>query len=361
VSADGSSRAQAPDYVPSLDGLRGLLALFVATYHFSGWTHVFGRGTPASSVVAVLGIYGVEGFFIISGFCFFHLYGVSGVDRAGLRGFHLKRYLRIAPLYYVAFALNVLLAQPVGPMTWQRVLENVTLTFGLFHPNHARVLGGWSIGIEYVFYLAFPVLAWLLRRRGALYLATLALMGLAVAHALTAPEAASMWQRFDRYVELPNHAFLFLWGGVVADVRRHSPARLSSARLALGLAILVLLCAVGQPAFQDHFDVMSGWARARLLAACFVMVLLVALHAPSAGRVQRALGWLGDHSYAVYLLHPFAGLLALWLVPVGRWPLAVFALGMLLTLLFSALSRALVERPAIALGKRLAAPSVSAP
>ena len=70
----------APDYVSSLDGLRGLLALAVAVYHFSGWTHVFGSGTAASSIVAALGIYAVEGFFIISGFCFFHLYGEKGVN-----------------------------------------------------------------------------------------------------------------------------------------------------------------------------------------------------------------------------------------------------------------------------------------
>lgn len=352
--SDTASKAQAPDYVPSLDGLRGLVALFVATYHFSGWTHVFGRGTPASSAVAVLGIYGVEGFFVVSGFCFFHLYGATGIDARGLWGFHVKRYLRIAPLYYVAFALNVLLAQPVGPMTAARVLENLTMTFGLFHPNHARVLGGWSIGIEYVFYLAFPLLAWLLRRRVALHVAVLALMAWAVAHALTTPPAASIWQRFDRYVELPNHAFLFLWGGVIADLRRRVSGRLSTGRLALGLGLLVLLCAAGQPSFQDHFDVMAGWARARLLGACFGMVLLVAFHAPSTGGLQRVLGWLGDHSYSVYLLHPFAGLVALWLIPVERLPHTVFALGLLLTLLLAALSRVLVERPAIAWGKRLA-------
>ncbi len=339
--------------MPSLDGLRGLLALSVAAYHFSGWTHVFGRGTPASSAVAVLGIYGVEGFFIISGFCFFHLYGETGLDARGLRGFHLKRYLRIAPLYYVALVLNVVGAQPVGPLTWTRALENLTLTFGLFHPNHARVLGGWSIGIEYVFYLVFPLLVWLVRRRSVLYAVTLALMALAVVHGISAPVSESIWVRFDRYVEVPNHAFLFLWGGVIADLRRRVSARVSSAGLFFGLTTLVLLCAAGQPPFQDHFDVMAGWPRVGLLVACFVMVLLVALHAPSEGLLQRALGWLGDHSYAVYLLHPLAVSLALWLVPVERSPRGVFALAMGLTLVFAALSRALVERPAIALGKRL--------
>ena len=345
---------RAPDYVPSLDGLRGVLALFVAVYHFSGWTHVFGRGTPASSVVAVLGIYGVEGFFIISGFCFFHIYGVAGIERRALRGFHLKRYLRIAPLYYVAFALNLVLAQPVGPMTWPRVVENLTLSFGLFHPNHSRVLGGWSIGIEYVFYLAFPLLAWLLRRREVLYLGVLVLMSLAVAHAYAAPPTTSIWERFDRYVELPNHAFLFLWGGVVADLRRRVSARLSTRGLIVGLAALGLACAYGQGSFLDHFDIMAGWPRARLLAACFVMSLMVAFHAPGEGAFKRGLGRLGDYSYAIYLLHPFAGLLALSLMSVDHHPVGVFVFGVLTTVVFAALSRVLIEGPAIAWGKRLA-------
>src|SRR5262249_25854745 len=53
--------------VEALDALRGLFALSVAVYHLTVWTGgLDGRARDAS---VVLGVYAVQGFFIISGFC----------------------------------------------------------------------------------------------------------------------------------------------------------------------------------------------------------------------------------------------------------------------------------------------------
>ncbi len=342
-----------PEHVPSLDILRGFLALAVAVYHFQSWTHVFSPALAASNTVAVLGIYAVQGFFIISGFCFFHLYADTRFDPLSLKHFYIKRFMRIAPLFYFALALNVVLAQPVGPMPWQRVLENLTLTFGLFHPNHARVLGGWSVGLEVVFYLAFPLLARLLRARVALYLAALGLMVLAYGHELGDPSGVSPWVRFHAYVQLPNHAFLFLLGGVVADVRRHVKLRIVSSALFAALVLVVVISAQRQTPFYDHFEVMTGMARAQHLTACFVVVLLVALHDFREGHLSRPMRWLGDHSYSVYLIHPFASLAATSLISLKRSPWLAFGVGLMLTIVFSAITRYLVEQPAIRWGKHL--------
>jgi exopolysaccharide production protein ExoZ len=347
--------APAPEraaHVASVDALRGLLALSVAVYHFASWSQLFGKGTAASSSVAVLGIYSVEGFFVISGFCFFHLYGGQRFDARALARFHIKRFARIAPVYYLALALHLLLRQPVGPLGWMRLLENLTLSFGLFHPNHSMVPGGWSIGIEYVFYLVFPWLAFWLRRRSVLYLATGALIGLAYAYAQPLDPTQSMWEAFNRYVELPNHAFLFLLGGVIADLRRHTRARVPTWLLLAALLAIVAGCAHVQVLFQDHFEVMLGAARVRNLLASFLVALIVAFHELGTGPIQRLLRWLGELSYSVYLLHPLASLAVGGTVSVQHAPGLAFALALLLTLGFAALSRALIEEPAIAWGKR---------
>src|SRR6185503_7206901 len=101
--------------------------------------------------------------------------------------------------YYAVLFLNLALGQAVWPrFSWGRIAENVSLSFGLFHPNHAMVLGGWSIGVECVFYLAFPLLLWLCRRSLGLWLALLALSALPFLldeSLRSAPEAA----RFHAY------------------------------------------------------------------------------------------------------------------------------------------------------------------
>ena len=202
--------------IESLDILRGLMALAVAVYHFTIWYPVFQPARFFATTAAKVGHYGVEGFFIISGFCFFHLYWDNPPRGAGLWRFHLKRFLRIAPLFYLAAALNLALGLAVGPQPSARMLaENATLTFGLFHPNHALVLGGWSIGIEYVFYLAFPVLAWAAGRwRPFLALAALATLAASLRYSLELVPAATMAgdAKFHTYVQVANHAFLFFLG-----------------------------------------------------------------------------------------------------------------------------------------------------
>src|SRR5262245_54957170 len=91
--------------VEALDMLRGLMTLAVAVYHMAGWTRAF-AGESARGAVVLLDIYSVQGFFILSGFCFFALYREQRFGLAELKRFHVRRFLRIAPLYYLALALT---------------------------------------------------------------------------------------------------------------------------------------------------------------------------------------------------------------------------------------------------------------
>jgi len=141
--------------------LRGLMALGVAFYHFTIWYPAFQPGRFVAATAAKVGHYGVEGFFIISGFCFFHLYRAESFRGGGLARFHLKRFLRIAPLYYLAAALDVLLGLGAGPPPGARILvENATFTFGLVHPNHAL---GFGLGLALTVLLAAWTHRWVER------------------------------------------------------------------------------------------------------------------------------------------------------------------------------------------------------
>jgi exopolysaccharide production protein ExoZ len=348
---------QRKDRVESLDMLRGLMALAVAFYHFTIWYPVFQPGRFMAYTAAKAGHYGVEGFFIISGFCFFHIYGPDSFRGRGLGDFHIKRFLRIAPLYYLAVALNVLLGLAVGPpATARMLLENATLTFGLFHPNHSLVLGGWSIGIEYVFYLVFPLLAWAAARyRPFLALAAFATVLLSIPYTLYLVPGAAMAgdQKFHTYVQLGNHAFLFFLGGLVAQARARIPWRFTATAFVILAGGLGLVFSRYLRNFYDHFVVMEGPPRYAFAFLCLGMVALFAFREFPASNLKRAGLFLGEISYSVYLIHPFAQeiLLRLPFLP----PVAGFTLGLALTLGLATLTHRWIERPAMDLGKRLTA------
>jgi peptidoglycan/LPS O-acetylase OafA/YrhL len=354
-----------PERLPCVDALRGLMALSVAAYHFSSLSHAFGAGSPMASAIALLGIYSVQGFFIVSGLCFFHSYRGQVFTAREAKRFYIRRFFRIAPLYYAVLFANLALGQAVWPkFSWGRIAENVSLSFGLFHPNHAMVLGGWSIGVECVFYLAFPLLLWICRRSMGLWIALLSLAALPFlleSSLRSAPEAA----RFHAYVRVANHAFLFLLGALCARIVARVRLRIAAIwLLALGAGVLAVGAALLPPVY-DHFALMLGEARVWGVGVCTVLVLLAAL-----GRVTRAdrfapFRMLGDWSYAVYLLHPFAWQLIAALPRAGLSPKLQFCVAIALSLLLAYLVHTLFERPMLAWGRRLsdrvAAPREASP
>jgi peptidoglycan/LPS O-acetylase OafA/YrhL len=357
-------RPDQPERLPCVDALRGLMALCVAAYHFSSLSHAFAGGSRPASLLALGGIYSVQGFFIVSGLCFFHSYRISlargparfdsqtfGAREA--QRFYVRRFFRIAPLYYSVLLLNLCLGQAVWPrFSWGRIAENVSLSFGFFHPNHAMVIGGWSIGIECVFYLAFPLLLWLCRLRGALWIALLALAALPLLlheSLRSAPEAA----RFHAYVRVPNHAFLFLLGAACARVIERMRLRIDGGWL-LGLAGYALLLGVALlPRVWDHFALMIGAPRAWGVAICTLLVLLAACGKITRHDLFAPFRLLGDLSYAVYLLHPFAWQLIAALPQPALDAKARFGLALVLSLLMAYVVHRLLERPLLAWGRRL--------
>ncbi len=346
------SSVKAPARLGLLDPLRGLLAACVAVYHLGVWFAVSESGSGANIAMARLGNYSVSAFFVLSGFLLFRTAPWERLRREGLGRFWLRRFLRLAPLFYLACALNLAFRLGMGPdPTWVRIVENVSLLFGLIQPNLALVTGGWYVGLVALLYVAYPALAWLRARLGLPFLAALAL-GLwlwSLPSTLHGVMAQEPWNRFHAYVLAPNQVFLLAWGGLLGALHARTARRLD-VRWALLLALPLLWVLVKPtPQFFDHLAALTGWGRYRYLLLVTGLVALAAFARDLAAVPgPKTLAWLlaalsslGDWSYGLYLLHPFTQ----HLVAPHLGGLRGFALALGLALLAAALAHRWIEVP----------------
>lgn len=303
------ARPARPTRLGLLDPLRGVLALCVAVYHLGVWFDISQSGGGANIAMARLGNYSVSAFFVLSGFVLFRTTPWRRVRKEGPGRFYLRRFLRLAPVFYLACALNVIFHLGMGPEVSLRfLLENLTLTFGAIHPNHALVTGGWYVGLVALLYVAYPALAWLRERAGLPFLITLAL-GLwawSLPSTLHGVMGQPQWNRFHTYVLAPNQLFLLAWGALLAGLHETTERRLDP-RWALLLALpLVWILVKPTPQFFDHLVALTGWLRYRYLLAVTGLVALAAFTRDGEpGWFGKRLASLGAWSYGLYLLHPF--------------------------------------------------------
>jgi peptidoglycan/LPS O-acetylase OafA/YrhL len=335
-----------------LDPLRGILALCVAVYHLSVWYDLTQSGSGLNMALARLGNYGVSAFFVLSGFLLFRTASWARIQREGIGRFWYRRFLRLAPVFYLACGLNIAFHLGMGPEPSARfILENLTLTFGAIHPNHALVTGGWYVGLVALLYFAYPTLAWLREKGGLWFLGALAL-GLwfwSLPPTLHGVMEQPLWNRFHTYVQAPNQVFLLAWGGLLAGLHATFEGRLApKVALAVALPLLAVLL-LPWPKFFDHLVALTGWSRYGYLLVVTLLVALAAFtrNGQPAG-LGKALSRLGDWSYGLYLLHPFT----MKLVGPHVSGLLGFSLSLGLAILAAALVHRWIEEPAGRLAKR---------
>jgi peptidoglycan/LPS O-acetylase OafA/YrhL len=249
VGSNPTATKSQTDRVFGLDFLRAAAILsvicahgFVVLYpHFGSILGFFGHG----------GFYGVELFFVLSGFLIGQILIRQGpaLGRAGsVAVFYVRRWFRTLPLFFLFLVINVWLE-------YQFREHHVGLSEGLSHGFFLRNLTGfhmtffpesWSLAIEEWFYLLFPAALWLglkisKRFDGVFLSAAFAFFTFStVARMLAANDPAATWSEAQRMVVIYRFDALMM-GMFAAWLSVRFPARWRKHRLLVALAGFALL------------------------------------------------------------------------------------------------------------------------
>jgi len=289
----------------AIDLLRGVAIVFVLFHHlYAGFVRSpILLEHPILLAIPANGFYGVNLFFVLSGFVLFLPIvrrGVAPVGRQELVRFYLRRARRLLPLYYlsvaVAFALAVGWAWPSAAQ-WRTLAGVVTFAFQFenFFPRFHPVL--WSLAVEVSFSILLPFLAalWLRLPRWALLGAIV--VGTTVARCVGLASGPSV----PLVSGLPGRLDDFAAGMAAAWIYEHWPPPSRPWRwIAAGLVLVQVGCVASDAAATMLVLRMTivPW----LLAAGFFAILRGALAAARPAS-WRPLQVIGRMSYSIYLWH----------------------------------------------------------
>lgn len=365
--------------LPGIHALRVIAAVTVYLLHVIVLTAPFVE--PVLQVALRLD-FGVPLFFTVSAFSLMHSTRPYRGTAGWVRKFYVKRYFRIAPLFYVMSVIYVLIYCTVtfGPLfpvepwpEWDAILLNLTFLFGLT-PKHIASLSliGWSVGAEMLFYVMFPLL--LVSLRGIW--SALAFVGAShvigeIARPMLDPLASLRFTATVSTMHILTNLRYFAFGILafhIFDYLRTTRLAAKDMKFVQAAAIhtifatLTAIFVIVQSLYYSQLKAL--WHLEMAVWGGLFTVLCVWLTV----RPLRLLNWapiqyLGERSYSLYLIHfpvllllkPFTAFVYYTLQPyVGPWAVGVAVMATYLpTIALSAITYRLIESPGMNLGKRL--------
>jgi peptidoglycan/LPS O-acetylase OafA/YrhL len=297
----------------------------VVVFHFVGNTLPTNWVERAIVGVTNYGAYGVELFFVLSGFLITGILYDARNKAHYFRNFYIRRLLRIFPLYYGVLAL-VFFVAPLIPLLLGPTLDylvdrqawawlyavNVYIAkdgaWTFSYLNHF-----WSLAIEEHFYLFWPLVVFLLapRPRALIAVSLATALGAMLARLIGSLVGVSWW---TTYVLTPFRLDGLALGALLAVMARQPEGMERLVRalprivgVAGGLVALTFVWTllVSHQGLELVLPVRASLIL--MLLACLLVWALVAPKQSATSRFfrSRSMIFLGTYSYGLYVYHHF--------------------------------------------------------
>jgi peptidoglycan/LPS O-acetylase OafA/YrhL len=271
------------------------------------------------------GSYGVELFFVLSGFLITGILYDARNKPNYFRNFYMRRVLRIFPLYYGVLALVFFVAPLIsvlrGPSldylvdrqawAWLYAVNIYIAIQGDWSFSYLEHL--WSLCIEEHFYLVWPLAVFLMARRPRMLIGVCLAVSLgAMLARLTGSMMGLSW--WTTYVLTPFRLDGLALGAFLAVMARQPGGldrlvRALPAVTAIAAALLLLTFVWTRLVSRDSMELVLPVRAAviQVLLACLLVWALVASEQSSISRFFRSrwLVFLGTYSYGLYVYHHF--------------------------------------------------------
>jgi peptidoglycan/LPS O-acetylase OafA/YrhL len=362
--------------MPSLDGWRALSICLVLLEHARHTVDFPVEWAPMWEWLSE-GKLGVRCFFIISGFLIttLMLREAVSIGRVDLKGFYLRRAVRILPVYLAFLGFIALLQLFTSYHETQGQWAHLLTFTANFNPVRTWNSGHiWSLSCEEQFYMFWPAIFLLLgltapKRIGVILL----LLATAVSVASRAIESSYM---FLGGIESPPWsasyilACVFYWssllnyldslaiGCTLAYIHPWLGRKFNSLRISLPIAIIGVLCIAG-PYLMQHLNLKVSLVKIFgpfIQAIGMASLISLSIHQAESGVFRllnlSAVRWLGRLSYSLYIWQQFFSEkpeVFGWQTPIVQ----SFYTWIPISMLVASASYYLLETPLVNLRKRL--------
>ncbi|MAA74042.1 MAG: hypothetical protein CMN28_04995 [Salinisphaeraceae bacterium] len=306
AAVTGRAPAYATDRDANTDLFRAAAILLVLAHHLAPYLQLPGLAGGIVHWLHELGLYGVDVFFVLSGWLIGGLYWKEHEKTGGVHigRFWVRRWFRTLPPYAVWLLISFA-GQAVilgATFNWQYLvfLQN-------YMPEIPWFSVSWSLCIEEHFYLLLPLLMLLILRLpvSAVWALLAPTLISPVARLMISPEeVVAAYSRDFGYVRSATHLrFEGLAIGVLLAYiyRRDGDLWGRVSRLCRWLALPGLLVFLTIPLWNVYLVYYAGYTAVSLICACLLVALLTCR--PLKLARWRATYWVALTSYSLYLTH----------------------------------------------------------
>ena len=332
------------DYI---HGLRGFAAAMVVLQHAAQLTHNAGSSLFDPMLFSLnLGRFGVTLFFLISGF----VIPFSFKGPQPLRSFWIGRLFRLFPAYWLSIPLMIFLLSVRGFTTdTATVIANLTMLQNAIGFTNLG-MGYWTLNYEMGFYLLCTLLAAVRRLHDTALIGVLIIAGIATSVG-SHLQRDLMGQGFA--IDFPYFVAMFFLGLLLRRAmldRDPDAVRWSMAMVPATVFSAFLMGGMFFPVEANRVLYFPPLVLSLSMALPPIVFIAVLKWRPV---MPAPMLWLGTISYSLYLFQDlWLIMLPKWLSP-GAYPLSFVVLTCVLSTVTAAIIYAVVEKPMLALGRKV--------